>query len=137
MLEGDFDSFASSFHLPHFISSADNKTVLKTRAEMRSLFDMVLEDYRRRQITDLVRFCDLAEYRSETRLMASHTTHMMSGNHRVAGPFPAYSVLELMDGRWLMTSSQYAVDASMAVGRALRLHTQKTDTDEHKIRNPK
>lgn len=119
ILKNDFEAFAMCFHLPHFIATAERHFTIETQEQFREMFDTVHHDYMRRQITDLVRICDVAEYRTPTRIEATHTTHMMSGNQRVVDPFPSYSVLELIDGRWQATSTQYAVDKQVAVGRAL------------------
>jgi len=121
ILSGDFETFAQCFSLPHFIATADCKTTLRTRTELRAVFDRVHEDYRRKRVTDLVRQCDVAEYRSQTRIEATHTTHMMSGPHRLMDPFPAFSVLELTDGAWRCAQSQYALDEQTTVGRALQV----------------
>lgn len=119
LLNNDFDTFAGCFGLPHLIETPDSKRVMENLQDMRVVFDGVVDDYRRRQITNLVRICEVAEFRSETRIEATHITHMMSGNQRVVDPFPAFSILELIDGRWQATSSQYAVDNKTAVGRVL------------------
>ena len=125
LLSNNFESFSVCFHVPHLIETADNKKVLKTRDDLRSVFERVVEDYQRKGVTDLVRFCEVAEFRGETRVEATHITHMMSRNQRVADPFPAFSVLEFIDGRWQSISSQYAVDKDTTVGRAIR----KSETD--------
>ena len=82
----------------------------------------VAADYQRRRITDLIRVCDVAEFRTRTRIEAAHTTHMMCGSQRVADPFPCYSILEFIDDKWRVSSSQYAVDKTTTVGSALDAH---------------
>jgi uncharacterized protein (DUF2461 family) len=119
LLSGDFRLFSLCFHLPHVIETADSKRVLKTTEDLRAVFDSVTDDYRRRHVTRLVRICEVAEFNSETKLKATHITHMMSGDQRVNDPFPCYSVLEFIDGRWQCVSSQYAVDNKTTVGRAI------------------
>lgn len=119
MLSGDFDTFALCFALPHVIETPDKKTILKSRAALREVFDSVVEDYANRRITDLIRICEVAEYRGPFRIEATHITHMMSGHFRVQDPFPSFSVLEYIEDRWQISSSQYAVDKTTTVGRAL------------------
>ena len=119
LLSNDFETFAPCFHLPHLIETPDCKKVLENLDDMRVVFDRVSDDYHRRQVTNLVRICEVAEFRGDTRIEATHVTHMMCGNQRVVDPFPAFSVLEFIDGRWRVSSSQYAVDKHTAVGRAL------------------
>lgn len=119
LLGKDFEGFARCFHLPHVIETPERKTVLETRHDLRAVFDRVVEDYMRKQITDLVRVCDVAEFRSATRIEATHVTHMMSGSLRVTDPFPTFSVLEWIGAGWRISASQYAVDKNTTVGRAL------------------
>lgn len=120
LLSDNFDLFARCFHLPHAIETGDGKLLIRTRKELESVFNSVVEDYRCKGVTDLVRICEVAEFRGDTRVEATHITHMMSGDVRVMDPFPAFSVLELIDGRWQGVSSQYAVDENTTVGRAIR-----------------
>ena len=126
LLENDFRSLFECFHVPHFIATAEHKTVLETRQELRDIFDTAVAGYSRQQITNLVRFCEVAEYRSDTRIEAMHITHLMSGNQRVAEPFPSFSVLEFIDGRWQITSSQYAVDKTTPFGSAIENASGRT-----------
>lgn len=125
MLAGDFETFATAFQLPHFISTNDQKTVLETTADLRETFLRVREDYLRKQITDLVRHCDVAEFRGPDTIEATHTTHLMAGNLRVNDPFPCYSILERRGGVWRIASSQYAVDKTTAVGHALSVQADR------------
>ena len=119
LLAGDFENFQECFQLPHFIASAQDKMVLETREDMIHVFQKVTHDYTRKQITDLIRVCEIAEYRTPTRIEAAYLTTMMSGNQHVGDSFPCFSVIELIDGRWKITSSQYAVDTNTAVGMAI------------------
>ncbi len=120
LLTNNFSLFSQCFHLPHLIETADSKRELETIDDLQTVFHSVTEDYRRKRITNLVRICEVAEFRSDTRIDATHITHMMCGDVRVFDPFPAFSVLEFFDGRWQISSSQYAVDTDTTVGRALR-----------------
>ncbi|QUJ75467.1 hypothetical protein KDD17_10830 [Sulfitobacter albidus] len=72
-------------------------------------------------MTTLVRITEVAEFRSDTRIEATHMTHMMAGDLRVNDPFPNFSVLEFISGRWRIASSQYAVDARSHVDRAINM----------------
>ena len=119
LLGNNFSLFAQCFHLPHTIETGDNKCVLRTLTDLRAIFDSVVDYYAFKRVTDLVRITEVAEFRSETRIEATHITHMMSGDQRVLDPYPCYSVLEFIDDRWQTTSSQYAVDKTTTVGRAL------------------
>ncbi|MEM6305831.1 MAG: hypothetical protein AAF744_14020 [Pseudomonadota bacterium] len=119
LLSNRFETFAACFHLPHMIETADQKRVLRTRRELQAVFDSVTDDYRRKRITALVRVCDVAEFKSDTCVHATHTTHMMAGQQRIGEPFPNFTVIEHIDGRWQCTSTQYAVDNKTTVGLAM------------------
>jgi hypothetical protein len=119
LLGDDFEAFAQCVHVPHFIASTHDKKVLETREDLHDIFRKVIQDYASKGITELIRICDVAEYRSTTRIEATHITHMMAGNNRIGDPFPVFSILELIDGRWKISSSQYAVEKTTMVGFAL------------------
>ncbi len=119
LLTRNFETFAACFHLPHTLETPDHKRVLHSRRDLQNVFDNVTDDYRRKRITRLVRICEVAEFKSETRVEATHITHMMSGDQRVGDPFPNFSVLEFIDGRWQATATQYAVDKQTTFGRAI------------------
>jgi hypothetical protein len=119
LFSGDFDAFAACFHLPHHMASAEDEKVLKTRDDLHDVFLSVTADLARRRITNLVRVCEVAEYSSATSIKATHMTHLMSGSQRVNSPYPSLSIIELIDGRWKVAASQYDVDKTTMVGRAL------------------
>lgn len=125
MLAGDFEAFSTAFQLPHFISTNDQKAVMETEADLREIFFRVREDYLRKRVTDLVRHCDVAEFRGPDTIEATHTTHLMAGNLRVNAPFPCYSILERKGGVWRIASSQYAVDKTTTVGHALHVQADR------------
>jgi len=132
VLEGDFTTFSAAFQLPHFIATNDRKAILETQADLHEMFHLVREDYLRKQVTDLVRHCDVAEFRGADTIESTHTTHMMSGNRRVNEPFPCYAVLERKDGVWRIASSQYAVDKTTSEGHALHVQADRNRSKSQK-----
>ena len=124
LLRVDFRAFSNCFALPHFISTSEKSTILETVEDLHFVFLGVVGDYDRKQVTELVRCCEAAAFRSETQIEATHTTHMMSGNQRIIEPFPSFSILKLIDGRWKISTSQYAVDNHTTVGHALNRATR-------------
>jgi hypothetical protein len=136
LLAGDFDTFFECFHLPHFIASEKDKMVIENRDQFHDIFCRVTEDYMRKRVTDLIRVCDVAEFRTKTRIEAAHTTHMMCKSQRIAEPFPCYSILEFIDGKWLISASQYAVDTTTTVGTALDAHLANASKKSDNVRKP-
>ncbi len=119
LLSDDFDKFAACFQLPYFIATSDHKASIDTPEAFRELFDRTICDFRLKGVTDLVRVCESSEYRSETQIGSTHVTHLMCAAQRITDPYPTFSTIELIDGEWKITSSQYALDKNMAVGAAL------------------
>lgn len=139
LMNKEFDTFAHFVSIPHVIETPDHKTILKTRAALLEVFNHVVQDHADRNVTQLVRTCEIAEFQGAFKIEAVHITHMMSANWRVIEPYPTLMLLELIEGRWQATKSQYAVDNKTTVGRALettlrrsRLHppTLVADTAE-------
>ena len=128
LLSGDFETFAQCFALPHTIDTPDRKTTLKTKSALSLMFFRVVADYRHRNITNIIRFCEVAEYKDLTTIEATHISYMMSGSQRVIEPFPGFSVIKYIDGRWQRTDTQYAVDNETTVGRALKNWDQDADS---------
>lgn len=118
LLSGDFDRFLPCFKVPHYVETIQGKQTIETVDAFQTLFQRVSRSYEDLQVTDLVRICDIAEFRSPTRIEATHTTHIMAGNQPVMEPYPCFAMIELIDDRWLVASSQYAVDKSTSHGRA-------------------
>lgn len=137
LLSKDFDAFAECFYLPHFIASAQDKKTLENREDLKFVFEKVTQDYAKRGVTDLIRACEVAEFRTETRIEAMHITHMMSGDQRVTDPFPCFTILEFKNGRWQATSSQYAVEKTMTVGIALSADSPNQSPNTTNVRNEK
>lgn len=119
LIKKDFDAFAQYIRIPHVIETPDHKTTLKTRVALQEVFTHVVQDHADRNVTQLVRSCEVAEFQGAFKIEAVHITHMMSGNWRVIEPFPTLMLLEFIEGRWQATKSQYAVDTKTTVGRAL------------------
>ncbi|WP_184563279.1 hypothetical protein [Sulfitobacter undariae] len=137
LLSNDFDSFEPCFRIPHFISSSEDKATINTREEMRAMFGKLVEYYTLNRVTELVRIIEVSEYRTPTRIEATHITHVMSGNQRLGDSFPCYSILEFIDGHWQVINSQYAVDANTTVGYALTSKPLKPSEEQTEIRNTK
>ncbi|WP_298858028.1 hypothetical protein [uncultured Sulfitobacter sp.] len=126
LLAGDFDTFAACFHLPHFMSTTDAKASIETTTALKQLFEKTIDSHRRKRVTDVIRKCDVCNFRSPTHIGSTHTTHLMSGSQRIAEPFPSFSTIELIDGVWKITSSHYALDKTLAIGAALHAHNATT-----------
>lgn len=119
MLSSDFKAFAQCFSVPHVIDTPDKKAVLKTYDELRILFEKVVKEYKDSNVTNMIRYCELAEFRGPFKIEATHCCHVMSGDQRVMEPYFGFSVIEFIDERWQLTSTQYVADQQTSVGRLL------------------
>jgi len=120
LIAGDFDTFSSCFSVPHTIDTPDGKVIIETRDALEALFLKVVQDFRDRNVTTLIRTCEVAEFRGHHKVEATHVSNPMSGDQRVMEPFIGFSVVEFIDGRWQLTSTQYAGVDQTNVSRALQ-----------------
>ena len=112
LMKGDFDAFASVFHVPQHMATMAGSIYMETTEDMRRAFDEMHKYLQGIGATDLVRRCVAAEFKSPTRIEATHTSESLKGGQRLAGPYPGYSVLEKIDGHWKVTGSEYALEAN-------------------------
>lgn len=119
ILSGDFEAIADRVSFPLLFSSSDNKIVLETASDLKEAFVVLVKGYHANKITELTRHCEVAEYQSTTRIEAMHIMHTMAGDRRVGDQIPILSTLDLIDGQWKISSSQYAADETSIIGQAL------------------
>ncbi len=108
----DFDLFAQFFYLPHLVETFRGKQKVRTREDMRLLFDNSVYQAKLLGVTQRVRRCLSAEFREDGSFVSAHETHMMCGDQLVRDPIPAYSIKKLVNGVWQQTFSAYAADGN-------------------------
>ncbi|MEP5632494.1 MAG: hypothetical protein ABJP79_11495 [Tateyamaria sp.] len=123
ILNDDFEGFSHCFAIPHKIDTPDRKVTLETRDALRTLFQGVVQDYKNRNVTALIRHCEVAEFRGPQKVEATHVSHVMSGHQRVVDPFHTYSVMQFTDNRWQISATQYTLDRQIPVGATLHAMT--------------
>lgn len=128
MMNNDFDTFSSAFHLPHTITTFEATSVLRTLKDMRRVFCNVRAHYIRIGVTQLVRYSVAATFKTPDRVEATHVAHLMNGARQLAEPSSVFSVLERIERRWQITSSQYAIADLKGHSRALII-SASPDTD--------
>ena len=124
MLKGDFESFASVFNTPQLMATMAGPIYMETTEDMRRAFDEMHKHLKGIGATHMVRKCVVAEYTSPTRIEATHTCELLMNGKRLNGPYPAFSVLEKIDGNWMVTGSEYALEAND--GQALAIAAADT-----------
>ncbi|MEL6641202.1 MAG: hypothetical protein AAFP98_07795 [Pseudomonadota bacterium] len=119
LMSGDFDAFASAFHVPQHMATMAGPVFMETTEDMRRAIDEMHNHIKGIGATDLVRKCVVAEYKTPSRIEATHTSEILKDGKRLSGTYPGFSVLEKIDGNWKVTASEYALEAND--GKALAI----------------
>lgn len=108
-MSGSFDAFAQCFALPHRVETFEGINILNSLDDIEAVFIGVRRHLVGKSVTEVVRNCLSAEFDGADRVKFSHETRMMNGMRLVQESFPCLSIVERIDGRWLLTSSSYAI----------------------------
>ncbi len=127
LMTHDFDPFASVFLLPHEFETFDGKSLVSTRRQLHDLFRSMCSYHDSLGVTDLIRECIAAEYKSDTTIAATHLSHLMRNGTRLTEPYPVFSTLKKINGLWMITSGKYAVDSKTGAGRAIARNRNDDD----------
>lgn len=119
IVNGDFEIFATCFHIPCLSSTMNGQITLRTMRALRMQYNNVREYYQSKQITDLVRRVISAEFRTPQKIHMTYESWILSGAMLVDRYSPAFSVLDLIENRWRCTHTSYAVDRSEKLDAAL------------------
>ncbi|PJI84957.1 hypothetical protein BC777_2951 [Yoonia maricola] len=126
LMKGDFDAFASVFHTPQHMATMAGPIYMETAEDMRRAFDEMHKHLQGIGATHMVRRCVVAEYKTPTRVEATHTSEVLKDGKRLSGPYPGFSVLEKIDDKWKVTASEYALEPNdgqaMAIAAADTKH---------------
>lgn len=129
LLSGDFDAFASVFHVPQYMATMAGQVYMETQDDMRRAFNEMHNHFKSVGATDLARKCISAEYKTPTRIEATHEGEVLRDGKRLNGPYPGFSILERIDGSWKVTGSEYALEPDDAQARAIARADKKYRTD--------
>ncbi len=119
LLNRDFESFAKAFHVPQTVTTYDRTIELETVDDLRRVFEQMCTSFESLSVTDYVRECVAAEFKSKTVIETTHVSHLIRNGTHVMPPYPVYSTLEMKDGRWKVSGGAYAVDQDTGQARAL------------------
>ncbi|QFT59139.1 hypothetical protein FIU94_09910 [Sulfitobacter sp. THAF37] len=110
LMRGDFDTFASCFILPQNIETFEGRCFVNDRETLHKIFCAVRENYRQRGVTQVVRHCLEAEFKSKNRVEALHEARVYRGDELLQPPYQTFSWLERRDGEdWKVAYSLYAI----------------------------
>ncbi len=120
---GDFDGFARMIHVPHRIEYFAKAVVLKTRDDLRRLFDDICNHNTQNGITNIIRTCLAAQFLSKDEILGMHETRMIMTNQVMLSPYPVKSVLRRIDGAWWVCESDNALEPDEGLGQVLDRYT--------------
>ena len=120
LLSGDFKRFAPHFFLPQVLSLEEEKVLVSTEEELRATFENRYAFFASMKIDVIHRYIDSAAYVSPTQIHSTHVSDLLSGANRLRGPYPVFSILRLVEGKWVIEMSDYAVPANSCEGLALK-----------------
>ena len=133
---GDFARFAACFTLPSVVETGHRRDVIRTQAELRTLFDRNRAHFREVGITQIVRATVAARFAAPDEVEETHESHLMAGDRRVRDPYPVFCRLRRGPQGWQIAYSNYAIDSETRHGRALSL-SQTTPRDRAEAQDRK
>ena len=119
MLSGDAQAFVSCFALPQEFETASGKVLVQSRQHLTRMFLAVHSHYKAMCVTDMVRHVVHAEFRNSETITFTHESRLLQGTVLVQEAFPVFSIVRLIEGDWLVTSSSYGTTDESLAGRAL------------------
>lgn len=109
LITGDFKLFGECFALPKEMETFEGRRVIRTQAEMESVFNDVRAYYAKIGMTHMERHVVDAEFRNPTSIVSTHQSRLVAEYELVQQPFDVLSVIELIEGAWRIRHSQYAI----------------------------
>ncbi|MEO1536671.1 MAG: hypothetical protein AAFR73_02975 [Pseudomonadota bacterium] len=120
--DGDFDAFMKHFNVPLILETYEGKMILNNRHEVERHFHGVRKFRAEKGVVDSRRENVLAEFHCPKTIALIHVSHLLLADGSVFDrPYPTYSVIRMIGGRWLTCYCQYAVGDHDAFTRALMM----------------
>ncbi len=119
LMQRDFELFATCFFLPQTMNTMGRRIVAETRFDLRRAFESNCDHLESIGVTELRRECVAAIFHGENRVEATHLSTLIANGEEVVPPYPVFSVLEKVDGSWVIMSSEYALDDQSGGAKAL------------------
>lgn len=119
LMTQDFEMFAACFHLPQTMNTMGRRIVAETRFDLRRSFESNCRHLESIGVTELRRECVAAVFHGENRVEATHLSSLIADGKDLVPPYPVFSVLERIDGNWIIMSSEYALDDHSAEAKVI------------------
>lgn len=119
MNEGDFGAFRACFGDTLTLATSLGEREVLTDAEFEATFGRVRWHYRSLRVTRMARrLLHTLQVRADT-FVSVHETRLYRGRSLVQEPFRTLSTYNLVDGRWRIVDSCYAISDSPCHDRAI------------------
>ncbi|MEY1556497.1 hypothetical protein AB3Y40_12770 [Yoonia sp. R2331] len=128
LMARDFEAFADCFNLPQQMTTANSRIIVRNRDDLEQTFHSLCDHFESKGVTRLYRECVAALFQGPDRVEATHVSYVLKDGEDVVPPYPVFSVLERINGRWVITSSDYDLDDHD--GQAQAMHAVETSDPE-------
>ena len=124
---GDFDLYMRHFAIPFVMETHEETFVFRSRYEMQQHFEGVCRYRAENNIVASRRENVSAEFSDSDTISLVHISHLLREDRSVFDrPYPTYSIIRNVGGRWLTHYCLYGVDKQDSFERAL-LNFQKRE----------
>lgn len=104
----DKDRYTENFLLPHSLQTLEKSFDIQTVLVLEDFFDKMVVRLKKLDVVELTRWCTVAEFIDAKTIRGCHETRLINRNVVIVEDYIALSTLTLVDGRWKVSSSQYA-----------------------------
>ncbi len=106
---GDFSAFKAAIQVPHVYKTEGQEQHIESYEQMQQAFDCFCDYLQGVGVTDFIRTCTGAMELGPNRILGGHTTELLRNGARLREPYTVWATLELIDGNWMVTSSENAI----------------------------
>ncbi|MFQ6549714.1 hypothetical protein AADZ90_017320 [Aestuariibius sp. 2305UL40-4] len=106
---GDFDDYCEVIEWPFTLATFDHTITMRTRSDLRVMFDAFRKRLEQIGVTQFVRTCLAAQFQGPERIEGTHVSSCLRGGIYIEDPFPVTSIMKLRGDLWKAASSQNAL----------------------------
>ena len=119
LIAGDFDTYLTCFDFPTTLESFEGNRAVNTPEDLEKVFVGIRQFLIVNNVTSLEHTFIEVEFAQSDTIHTLHETYALNGCTLVKEPFPIFSVLRHVNGRWRVTRSCYALPETNELGRVL------------------
>lgn len=108
IVEKDRGKYTNFFSLPHHLQTFEKVVVITDVAQLNHYFDKLVERLSDLGVSELTRYCIVAEFVDEDTIQGHHDTKLINRSLVILEDYVALSTLKRTDGSWKVSASQYA-----------------------------